>query len=250
MAKHENTSLAVIQPQNFAIAKSDRGTLEAVLRDNIGPHGFDEFDLDRVKMPAGGGLAFEVPTLGGVESQKEIVGVIIGHGDRRAYWSKPYGEGESVPPDCSSLDAFVGNGNPGGNCAKCPMAAFGSKIKPGGAKGRGQACNQRKLLFIIRPTDMLPLVISCAPTSLDSVKKYMLRLASAGKPAYSVITKFTLTQEKNADGIKYSSVVCEMVADIPAEHAAKFKDVADTMRPYIGKVSITAADVIEQPAGV
>ena len=249
MAKKE-TSLAVINPDEFAVAKVEPGTLAEVLRENVGAHGFDEFDLDRVGMPSGGGLSFEVPTLGGVQPQQEIVGVIIGHGDRRAYWSRPYGDGESVPPDCSSMDAFTGVGTPGGSCAKCPMAAFGSKIKQGGAKGRGQACNQRKLLFVIRPTDTLPLVVSCAPTSIDAVKKYMLRLASAGKPAYGVVTKITLKQEKNADGIKYSSVQCEMVSELTAEQAVKFRQVAEAMRPFIGRVSIRAADVVDEPAGV
>src|SRR6267142_5673038 len=38
---------------------------------------------------------------------------------------------------CQSLDARVGVGEPGGNCATCPMSRFGSA-----KKGKGQACTE------------------------------------------------------------------------------------------------------------
>ena len=80
-----------------------------------------------MKIPAGGGLAFEVPGEDpeSPDSVKEIVGVIVDHYPLNSYWTEKY-NGQNVAPNCYSTDSKTGIGNPGGECAKCPYNRFGS----------------------------------------------------------------------------------------------------------------------------
>ena len=86
-----------------------------------------EFTLDRVKLPTGGGTAFEIPSDEGEESEmaKDITGVIVYNHPAYAYYRDKY-TGGSNPPDCGSFDGVTGIGTPGGVCAKCPYNRFGS----------------------------------------------------------------------------------------------------------------------------
>ena len=84
-----------------------------------------EFSFDRVKLPAGGGTAFEIPSADGEDSEmaKDITGVIVYN--HPAYYHDKY-NGGSNPPDCGSFDGVSGIGNPGGSCQNCPYNKFGS----------------------------------------------------------------------------------------------------------------------------
>jgi len=97
---------------------------------------------------------------------KELSGIIIAWRDTRAYWSVPMEESDgNMPPDCYSLDARTGEGEPGGNCHKCPNAEFGS-----GSKGEGQACKLVRQLFLVREDNLLPEIVHLPPSSLKPAR--------------------------------------------------------------------------------
>ena len=77
--------------------------------------------LDKIKIPAGGGLAFEVPGEDPdfPDSEKEIIGVIVDHYPLNSFWTEKY-NGQNVAPNCYSTDNRIGIGTPCGECAKCP----------------------------------------------------------------------------------------------------------------------------------
>ena len=64
-----------------------------------------EFSFDRVKLPAGGGTAFEIPSAESDESEmaKDIPGVIVYNHPAYAYYRDKYTGGNN-PPDCGSFD--------------------------------------------------------------------------------------------------------------------------------------------------
>ena len=95
-----------------ALAIVPQGDIRAIIAENLGD-GITANDLDRVKIPSGGGLAFEVPTLEGGEMEKSIEGVIVHHQDQNAYWSSPIESGSHMPPDCASRDGKYGDGELG-----------------------------------------------------------------------------------------------------------------------------------------
>lgn len=238
MAEKQN-AIQVVKAQDLGLTQFDPAELRTIVQDNVGAGGITEFDLDRVRVPAGGVTTWTIPTLEGEQETKELTGVIVYWREPRAYWAASFDEtGGGTPPDCYSPDGVHGYGNPGGLCARCPFAQFGSA-----ERGRGQACKQMRLLFMLRPGAMLPLVVVAPPTSIKPLKQYFLRLAANGKPYWSVVTKLLLEKTKNQDGIAYSRIVPQLAAVLDAEAAEKMRQYAEAIRPALEAVQITQEDV-------
>ncbi len=231
--------MEIAKVENYAIQTVDHKEITALLRDAAGPQGITPEDLDRVSIPTGGAQVWTVPTLEGEESRKEVVGIVVHHQDVRAYWSKTLEEsGGSEAPDCSSPDAITGFGEPGGACAKCPLAQWGTD-----KRGRGQACKACKVLFLLLPDSMLPITVTLAPTSIAPARKYLLRLASRALKPQAVITRLVLEKAKNQDGIAYSVAALSMVGSAPKELAATAWKYAQEFKDILGKVSVQADEV-------
>ena len=206
---------------DYAIAQMQSGEVAEIIRENIGNASIGQFDLDRIKIPAGGGVIWSVPTLDGDQPAKELLGVIVHFQDQRAYWAESFSKGGGgSPPDCSSLDMQVGVGHPGGDCSRCPFAQFGSAVRDDGSEGRGQACRSIRALYLLLPNSVLPMVVPIPPSSLKPVRSYFLRLSSQAVPYHKVITRLKLTRTRSGDGIDYAQVQVEMAQRlIDADHA-------------------------------
>jgi len=70
-----------------------------------------EFSIDRIKLPGGGGTAFEVPSEDGEDTEpvKDITGVILYNHPAYAYYASAF-QGGHAAPDCSSIDGVTGVG--------------------------------------------------------------------------------------------------------------------------------------------
>ena len=243
MSKAESTAVATLE--QYAVLKADPEQIKAVIADNLGGTQVTEFDLDRVRVPAGGGRIWQIPGLDGDEDTKTVDGVIVAWREPRAYWTDGIDStGGGTPPDCSAQDGQHGIGDPGGDCAKCPMAQFGSALKDG-KQARGQACKQTRLLVMVRPDDLLPLVVVAPPSSLRAVRHYFLRLASKGVPYHGVVTRLGLAEDKNKDGIKYSVIDPQVQTRLGKEEAERMKAYAAQLAPVFAKVAVDGADVAE-----
>lgn len=239
------TALAMFDTGKWAIrSMANPQEVGQMMLENVGS-AVGEFDFDRIGMPGGGAVQWEIPSEdGGVEHVSEIVGVIVGQGDRRVFWEKSIGEGDKGPPDCSSQDGIKGYGTVadeyGGDCARCPMAQFGSK-----ANGRGQACSARKLIFILPEDKVLPTVVSLAPTSLKAMRQYLLRLASKLHPFYGVVTALGLETDKNSEGVKYSKVAPRVLGFLDQEMCEMFRQYKESIAPIVKHVTVTADEIEE-----
>lgn len=251
-------AIQAFPPDKYLAVGGNAEDLKDTILVNSGGAGMTEFDLDRVVMPGSGGLAWNVPSPEGILPASELVGVIIGQGQRRAYWSKPFGDGSNTPPDCSSFDGVVGHGTiaseHGGRCMTCPMAVFGTKPDPKkqGAFRNAQACQARLLLFMMQPGRTLPLVVSLSPANIGVFRKFAIQLASINVPLYSTVISLGLKQERSQDGIVYSEVVPREVvredkkpARMPRDVAAKFAALGKALQPVLGSVGVTAVDFAE-----
>ena len=141
----EANAPAVVDPNSFSIMKiGDISQIQEVVETNLGDEDFSPFDLDRITVPAGGGIAWEVPTVNGPESQKEIHGVIVLAKKVRSYW-KDSSATDGTPPDCASADGIHGQGDPGGLCKQCPnnTDSAGSRISKSPTK---TACSASAVL--------------------------------------------------------------------------------------------------------
>lgn len=211
---------------------------------NVGTGGISPFDLDRVRVPAGGGLSFQVPSLDGETEERELAGVIVAWRSPRAYWRESFDEtGGGTPPDCSSDDGVVGVGDPGGDCAVCPLARFGTA-----ARGRGQACRQMRLLFMLRERDRLPIVVVVPPSSLRKVSAYFLRLAGQGQRYHDVVTRLVLEKTKNKDGIGYSEIIPSRAAVLAPAESAAIAQYAEGLAPVFAQVRVDQNDALDDAA--
>lgn len=157
-----------------------------------------EGSFDRVKIPAGGTIMFELPgdEADEPETVKEFSAVILHHHPVLQYYKEKY-TGGSNPPDCGSLDGVTGEGDPGGVCAKCPLAQFGS-----GENG-GKACKNRRRLFLLREGEIFPLLLSLPTGSLKEYSRYIKRLLSRTRsPLRAEGAKYELFMRYDAKGYK------------------------------------------------
>lgn len=164
----EEKALAIQTPaSSFAIMTSEI-SFKDVIEENLGGSAFSVFDLDTIKVPAAGSTNWEIPTLEGTESAKTVDGVIVGKRTVRSFFNKPF-DGSGEPPLCASQDGEIGYGDPlekgvseRRSCASCPMNQWGSDPKG----GKGKACTEKLMLFMLRETEMLPAVVVVPPSSL------------------------------------------------------------------------------------
>ena len=112
MSEGKNTQIAAVETGFTALANNN--ILEEALADEYAGL---EFSIDRVKLPAGGGTAFEVPAEDGEDTEmvKDITGVILYNHLAYAYYASAFAGGHAAP-DCSSIDGATGIGTPGGHC--------------------------------------------------------------------------------------------------------------------------------------
>lgn len=234
--KEPGTDLATFDPSTSAfpiLFDQGEGGITEVLNDNFGDEGFSPADLDRVKVPSGGGTAWDIPD---EHPEKIIEGVVVLKTPTRSFWFGGRGEdgAEDGPPDCQSPDAKIGIGafgagskpNPTGECANCPMNVFGSATR---GSGNGKACKEQMQVFLLREGSILPLQLSLPPTSLRGFRKYMTRLASKAVPFYGVTTRFGLAVEKG-NGQTYSVVVPERGRDLSPQEAQAARAYGVTIR--------------------
>ena len=220
-----------------------------LFRENLGDREpLTAWDLSSIKIPAGGALSFNVPILGDENGAdvRFFEGVIVGSFDRRAFWIGDAVDGSQ--PDCSSNDAIIGVGNPGGVCAECPYAEYGSSPKT----GRGQACKLSKQLFIARAdVPGLPEILSVPPSSLKVIRKYLISLASNGIPFYGAETKFSLVKEKNEAGNEYSKLAVGITGKFDADAVLGAKAYTEGLRPIFTQPPVLLPETItDNPVGL
>lgn len=217
-----------------------------IIRENLGnTGGVRAIDLDRAKIPAGGGTMWQVPSLEGDDAVREIKGIIIYWSESRRYWSKPFSGGAGERPDCASDDAIMGVGTPGGECAGCKFSQFGTDK---GGTGPGQACKQVRQLFILRADDFMPLVVTLPPTSLTIARGFFLRLAGKMIPYYGVVTSLALEKKKNKAGIDYAAASFKVVGRVSEEEMKAVNSIRAVLVPSIQKVKAENRDFAEAAA--
>lgn len=194
-----------------------------------------DFQLDRIKLPSGGMTAFEVPTGDGEASEllKEIEGVILYNHPAFAYYTEAY-KGGNNPPDCGSFDGVTGTGNPGGNCKGCPYNEFGS------GQGKGKACKNRRMLYILRENEIFPMMLNLPTGSLKVFTKYVQSLLTRGKRPNQVVTMISLRKASNSGGIDYSQAVFKVVRALNEDEQKSIDAMAEQMKSYAANLTTAA----------
>lgn len=239
--KTEAAALAVIENFELPAVSGNMGAAMAEEMEGL------QLSFPRVKIPSGGGLAFEVPgdDPENPDTEKEIIGVIVDHHPVNAYWADKYAGGNN-PPDCSSMDGKVGMDQDGNRkpCNSCPMNEWGTA-----EDGRGKACKNMHRVYILREGEMLPLLLTLPPTSLKNLSDYIaLRVVSKGMRSYGVVTKVSLKKAQNAGGINYSQAVFALAGKLAPAQAAAMAEYSKGIKVLTRQLAVDADEYI-QPAG-
>lgn len=207
-AMQENT---IIAEQGY-IALRDN-TID-IIKQNLKnqPLSFQLFDT--VKAPSGGSTVFTIPGISGDEIEKSISGIILDYTTPRAYWETP-DPVEGTPPTCYSADSIVSTD--GKACSNCPFNTFGSRNGDSLAK----ACKESVSLFMLRPGNIMPIIVRIPVSSKVIFQRYLTRLIGRMLPVSGVVTKITLDKTTNKAGQPYSVYNFEAVNVLPADSAAK-----------------------------
>lgn len=226
MSEKKNTEIAA--NEGFAALANRDAINEAMMDDCQGL----EFSFDRVKLPAGGGTAFEIPSAGGDEYEmaKDITGVIVYHHPSFAYYKDKF-SGGSNPPDCGSFDGVTGIGNPGGSCATCPYNKFGS------GDGQSKLCKNKRMLYILREGEIFPITLSLPTGSLKSFTNYVKGQLTRGRKLNQVVTKITLKKASNASGINFSQAVFSCERMLNADERAGIMATTETVKAYAANLT-------------
>ena len=234
-------ALTVVQNINLPALSNDLATAINEEMDGL------SIEFDRVRIPSGGGLAFEIPgdDPDNPDLAKEIIGVIVDQHPVNAYWAVKY-SGENNPPDCSSMDGKVGITVDGQekDCATCQYNQWGSD-----EDGRGKACKNMRRIYILPEGEMFPLLLTLPPTSLKNFSNYLAkRVIAKGRRSHNVLTKISLKKAVNSSGITYSQATFTLAGILSPEDAKKIEEYSRGIKAITRKIQIMADEYIQTDA--
>jgi hypothetical protein len=158
---------------------------------------------------------------------------------------------------CQSQDAVTGVGEPGGECASCPMAQFGEK-------GEAPQCTN----FFNYPALVVPakgpvgpehlVVLSLKSTGLKAAKdwnsKMRLRMDKQTRrtlPMFRGLYRLSAVEQKNSAGQQWHGVRVENAGEVSAENAAIARDAYESVRDLYrsGRLQVDTAGLQEREPG-
>ncbi|MDD4509348.1 MAG: hypothetical protein PHY23_00285 [Oscillospiraceae bacterium] len=183
--------------------------------------------FQKVKIPSGGMLQFELP---GDEPEnpnyaKTLEGVILFNHASGAYWPEGSEYDDDTAPLCASIDGKTGYGAPGGACALCELNQYGTA-----SKGRGKACKNMRVLYLLRDGEYMPIQISLPPTSIGPFRDFMnMVFVSRRRPIWSSVVQIGLKKMSNGKD-DYSVATFKKISDFSGEQLAQAKAYATSFR--------------------
>jgi len=194
-----------------------------------------QFNFTNVKVPSGGGMAFELPGDDDDEPDivKELEGVIVHHHPINVYFAAAY-DGEKQPPDCVSMDGKFGTGEPGGECANCELNQWGT-----GRDGEGKACSNRRRVYLLRRDEMFPLLISLPPTSLKNFSDLISRkILQKSRRSNQVVVTAKLKKVTSGSGIEYSQIGWAVTGQLDHDTALAMKRYGESIKALAGGLTV------------
>ena len=211
----------------------------------------DEMDglhlnFQRVKIPAGGSLQFELPgdDPENPEYARTLEGVIIYNHASNAFWAEGGEDEENANPLCSSADGKLGCGDPGGDCVTCALNKFGS-----GENGKGKACKNTRVLYLLRDGEYVPMQIVLPPTSIKPFNDfYNIAFAARRRGTCGSVVSVGLKRVDNGSNT-YSIATFKKMCDFAGEKLAQAKAYSDEFKSQIRAVNQNRLAEIENRSG-
>lgn len=218
---------------NFRLPEMTDGTdftSEDLADDMDGLH----FNFQRIKIPSGGALQFEIP---GDDPEnpgyeRTLEGVILHNHAAYVYWPEGSEDDEDAVPLCSSVDGKLGVGDPGGDCVTCALNKFGT-----GKNGKGKACKNTRVLYLLRDGDYMPMQVTLPPTSIKPFNDfYSAAFLARRRTAFGSAVSIGLKRMNNGKE-DYSVATFKKLYDFTGEQLAQIRTYADVFKSQIRLVN-------------
>lgn len=225
------TTDLMIVPANTYLALADGGDIAEAMAANMGDAGFRESDLTRVTIPTGGSTTWIIPGLLQDEATPTIEGALVYQTVRGLLWAGDEPEEGALPVLISNdlrtarivasdvpqhildlIEVARIEGTATYDWTKLPQNEWGS-----GKNGQGKACKEQRVLFILRASEPLPLIVAIQPGSLKNWQQFIVSLTKAGIPYFRAIVSLSLEKAKSASGVAYAQVVPSLVGVLSKE---------------------------------
>lgn len=204
----------------------------------------------RAKFPTSGSKFWELPSVSGEpEALTEIEGVVVFKQNTRAWWAGEDGktsfEITNSAPTCSSLDGVTPMETPGRQamtCASCQHSAWGT-----GKEGRGQACKSRLNVFILRPSDEIPTLISLPPTAIKPFGAYAVGLRQKKSALIATTTIFGLQKARSSGGTEYTGIALRMGKPLAFADMKAARAISDAFESAMAQRGIQVDEAKDEP---
>jgi len=189
-----------------------------------------QLSFQRVKIPAGGALQFEIPgdDPENPDYARYLEGVILYNHASSAYWPEGSEYDENTAPLCSSVEGKLGIGEPGGACATCSLNRFGTA-----PDGKGKACKNMRVLYLLRDGEFMPLQVTLSPTSIKPFRDFInAAFVSRRRGTCGSVIQIGLKRANNGSN-DYSIATFRKLYDFTGQELAQIKAYADSFREQV-----------------
>ena len=227
MSNQNNTTLAERTPFLLPDMVAGDGFSQEELAEDM-----DGLNLgfQRVKIPGSGMLVFEMPgdNPDNPEYVQTLEGVILHSHNANVYWPEGSEYDDNTPPQCQSDDGKLGVGCPGGLCASCGYNIFGS-----GPNGKGKACKNMRVLYLLQSGGFMPIQLSLPPTSIKPYTNFLNSAFLARRRGLcGSVVRISLKKENNGKD-DYSVATFRRLYDFSGEELAQIRQFADGFKTQI-----------------
>ena len=118
---------------------------------------------------------------------------------------------------------------PGGTCATCTLSQFGSA-----SNGRGKACKNMRVLYLLRSGEFMPLAINLSPTSISPFREFLNQgFVFRNRATYGSLVEIGLKRQTNPEGKDYSVATFKRLGDFHGDQLASVRKYALSFREQI-----------------
>lgn len=207
-----------------------------------------QLGFQRVKIPSGGQVQFELPSddPDNPDYAKYLEGVIVYSHNANSYWPTGEDYDDNTPPSCQSVDGKLGYGNPSGLCADCPYNRYGSDTK---GTGKGKACKNQRILYLLRSGEAMPIQLSLSPTSITPYSQFVnAAFVSRRRGVCGSVVQIGLKKRSNGKD-DYSVATFKRLYDFTGEELARIRAYANSFQEQIELILAQRVENIEAGAG-
>ena len=240
---YNQNNTALMETEKFVLPAMAEGegefTAEELAEDRDGL----AMSFQRVKIPGGGMIQFELPSDDpeNPDYAKNLTGVVLYNHSSVAYWPEGDEYDDNVPPLCSSVDGKQGIGTPGGLCSTCVLNRFGTALD-----GKGKACKNMRVLYLLRSGEYMPLQLTLPPTSIKPWREFLNQsFLLRQRATYGSVIQIGLKKMNNGSN-DYSVATFRRLYDFSGEELAQIRSHANNFKEQIKLILQQRAEMNEE----